>query len=162
MKNFREIREKTSTSSLEERKNLSYEVKDMKSAEFIKNELSSLVKANFDIKKKGSRYMISASPKTSQDEKIIRSFMDDAKIEMIKDEFVRGLMKSKMTNEDISLENFQGEIVEVKSDIATKIIDIHDTLNKDNQELFMEMIIYSQETLNQMISFCETYSGDNK
>lgn len=162
MKNFKQVREKANVVSVEESKHLSYSVKDMKSAELIKNELSSLIKADFEIKKKGSKYIIFIKPKTHQDERVVKSFMDDAKIEMIKDEFVRGIMKSKITNEDISLENSEGEEIVIESKFAEQIMEIHDILNRDNQELFMEMLVHSKETFDQMISFCETYSKKGK
>lgn len=162
MKNFKQIREKTNFATLDEKNRLSYSVKDAKTAEFIRKELSSLVKADFNIKKKGVNHVIDMSPKTSQDEKVIKSFMDDAKIEMIKDELVKELTRSKMTNEDACLKNFEEETVVIKPHQAEQIIEIHDTLNKDNQELFMEMLVHSKETFEQMISFCETYSKKGK
>lgn len=158
MKKFKDIREKISQVSIEEKNHLSYSVKDIKSAEFIKKELSGLVKADFEIKKKGSKHIITAMPKTSQDEKIIKSFMDDAKIEMLKDEVVRGLTRTRMTNENFVFESWDGGQVSISPSMSGKIMEIHDTLNRDNQELFLEMIVHSKETFDQMVNFCETYS----
>lgn len=158
MKKFKQLREKLNNFVLDEKNHLSYNMKDMKSAEFIKKELSGLVKADFEMKKKGSSYVLSISPKTSQDEKVIKSFMDDAKIDMLKDEFVRGIMKSNLTNEEISLVNSIGETVEISSGLSRKIVEIHDTLNRDNQELFMEMMVHSKDTFDQMVNFCESYA----
>ena len=158
MKKFKQLREKLNNFVLDEKNHPSYNMKDMKSAEFIKKELSGLVKADFEMKKKGSSYVLSISPKTSQDEKVIKSFMDDAKIDMLKDEFVRGIMKSNLTNEEVSLINSTGETVEISSGLSRKIVEIHDTLNRDNQELFMEMMVHSKDTFDQMVNFCESYA----
>lgn len=158
MKTFKNLREKINKFSLEEKNNLSYSVKDMKSADYIKKELSGIVKAEFEVKKKGTQYVINVIPKTPQDEKIVKSFMSDAKIEMLKENFVLGLNKVKITEELFSFENLMGETIQVTSDMSERIVEIHDTLNRDNQEVFMEMLVYSKETFDQMINFCETYT----
>jgi hypothetical protein len=31
-------------------------------------------------------------------------------------------------------------------------------LNRDNQELFMEMMVHSKDTFDQMVNFCESYA----
>ena len=101
MRNFKELRSKL-YSNLSEKKEMNYVVKDMKSAEFIRKELSGLVKAEFKLSKKGSEYQVNVIPKTPQDEKIVSSFMDDARIEMLKDEFIRGIHKTKEIGEELN------------------------------------------------------------
>lgn len=161
MRNFKELREKLSFVNISEKKEMNYIVKDSKSAEFIKNELSGLVKADIKTMKKGSNYELNIIPKTTQDEKVIKSFMDDAKIEMLKDNFVSGLRRVSELDENINMVTSLGETITITPNISSKIIQIHDTLNRDNQELFMEMLVHSSETFEQMKSFCETYA-DNK
>lgn len=161
MKNFKELREKLSPNNILEKKEINYVVKDAKSAEFIKNELSGLVKADFRVNKKGSKYHLNIVPKTDQDEKIVKSFMDDAKIEMLKDEFVRALTKVSGLGEEVSLETNLGETILISPKMSSRIIEIHDTLNRDNQEIFMEMLVHSSETFEQIKNFCETYA-ENK
>jgi len=158
MKNFKQLREKLSNFSLDEKNHLSYNMKDMKSAEFIKKELSGLVKADFDMKKKGSSYVLSISPKSTQDEKVVKAFMDDAKIEMLKDEFVRGVQKTRELGEEMEFTTFTGETVVLSPNTCSKIVEIHDTLHEENQEVFMDMLVHSSETFEQAKNFCETYS----
>jgi len=159
MKNFKQLREKLDH-NLSEKKDMNYVVKDMKSAEFLKNELSGLIKADFKISKKGSKYQINIIPKSSQDEKVIRSFMDDAKIEMLKDNFVIGMRKSIELGEDVEMETFEGEEVVLEPSLSRKIVEIHDCLHKDNQEIFMEMLVHSNESFEQVKDFCESYSNN--
>lgn len=161
MRNFKELRDKL-YSNLSERKEMNYVVKDMKSAEFIRNELSGLVKAEFKISKKGSEYQINVTPKTSQDEKIVSSFMDDARIEMLKDEFIRGIHKTREIRENIEFVTFSGETVTLTPENSSRIVEIHDTLHEDNQEIFMEMLVHSSETFEQATNFCETYAGNKE
>lgn len=159
MKNFKQIREKASSSlPLEEKNHLSFPVKDTKTSEYIKKELSGLVKAEFETEKKGSGYVLKITPSSRQDEDIVKSFMDDAKIEMLKDEFIRGFLKSSSSDESFEQRNFNDETVIIDSDQSKKIIEIHDTLDRENQEIFMEMIVHSKETFDQIVNFCETYS----
>lgn len=158
MKNFKQLREKVSVSSIEEKNHLSFQIKDMKTSEYIRKELSGLVKAEFDTQKKGSGYVLNITPSSPQDENIVKSFMNDAKIEMLKDEFIRGFLKSSSTNESFDQRNFSDETLSIDPDQSRKIIEIHDTLDRDNQEIFMEMIVHSKETFDQMVNFCETYS----
>lgn len=158
MKNFKQLREKIVQSDLSERKNLKYSMKDLKSAEFIRNEMSSLVKAGFKLNKVGTRYEVEISPKTDQDEKVVRSFMDDARIEMLKDEFIRSLNRSSSSGEEMIVNTMEEEQVSITPTISQKIREIHDTLNRDNQEIFMEMLVHSRETFNQVVNFCETFA----
>ena len=141
---------------------MNYVVKDMKSAEFIRNELSSLVKAEFKVSKKGTGYQINITPKTSQDEKIVSSFMDDARIEMLKDEFVRGINKTRNIGESLEFTTFMGDTVVLTPKNSSRIVEIHDTLHEDNQEIFMEMLVHSSETFEQATNFCETYAGNKE
>lgn len=157
MKNFKELRSKFHD-NLSEKKEMNYVVKDMKSAEFIRRELSGLVKAEFKMSKKGSEYQINIMPKTSQDEKIISSFMDDARIEMLKDEFIRGIHKTKEIGEQMELTTFMGDTVVLTPETSSKIVEIHDTLHEDNQEIFMEMLVHSSETFEQAKDFCQTHT----
>lgn len=158
MKNFKQLREKIVQSDLSERKNLKYSMKDLKSAEFIRNEMSSLVKAGFKLNKVGTRYEVEISPKTDQDEKVVRSFMDDARIEMLKDEFIRSLNRSSSSGEEMIVNTMEEEQVSITPTISQKIREIHDTLNRDNQEIFMEMLVHSRKTFNQVVNFCETFA----
>lgn len=158
MKNFKQLREKIVQSDLSEKKNLKYSMKDLKSAEFIKNEMSSLVKAEFKLNKVGTKYELEIIPKTDQDEKIVRSFMDDARIEMLKDEFIRSLHRSSSSGEEMIVNTMEEEQVSITPTISQKIREIHDTLNRDNQEIFMEMLVHSRETFNQVVNFCETFA----
>lgn len=157
MKNFKQLREKLYV-NLPEGKDMNYVVKDMKSAEFIKNELSGLVKADFKISKKGSEYQINVIPRTSQDEKVVRSFMDDARIEMLKNEFVRNVHKTRELGEEMEFTTFTGETVVLSPNTCSRIVEIHDTLHEENQEVFMDMLVHSSETFEQAKNFCETYS----
>lgn len=161
MRNFKELREKL-YSNLSEKKEMNYVVKDMKSAEFIRNELSGLVKGDFKISKKGSEYQINIIPKTSQDEKVVQSFMDDARIEMLKDEFIRGIHKTRQIGENLEFTTFTGDTVVLTPENSSKIVEIHDTLHEDNQEIFMEMLVHSSETFEQATNFCETYAGNKE
>lgn len=163
MKNFKQIREKTASPSvIDENNHMSFAMKDMKTAEFVKKELSGLVKAEFEASKKGSGYVLSVIPSSSQDARIVKSFMDDARVEMIKDEFVRVLMKSSSSDESLEVRNFNEDIIVVSSDQSRKIVEVHDSLNRDNQEVFMEMLVHSKETFDQVMNFCETYSTEGK
>ena len=157
MKNFKELREKFNN-NLHEKKDLNYVVKDMKSAEFLKNELSSLVKADFKINRKGSKYEINIIPKSTQDEKVVRSFMDDAKIELLKDNFVIGMRKSIELGENVEIQTLQGDGITLEPSLSSKIVEIHDCLHRENQEIFMEMLVHSTETFEQIKDFCESYS----
>jgi len=163
MKNFKQIREKTlGHSVIDEKNHMSFVMKDMKTAEFVKKELSGIVKAEFDTSKKGPNYVLNVMPSSPQDEKIVKSFMDDAKIEMIKDEFVRGLMRSSSSGEPVELSNFNEELLTITPDQSKKVVEVHDSLNKDNQEVFMEMLVHSKDTFDQVMNFCETYSTEGK
>jgi len=161
MKNFKQLREKISLVDISEKKEMNYIFKDLKSAEFIKKELSGLVKADYKLTRKGSKYHLNIVPKNNQDEKIILSFMDDAKIEMLKDEFIRHLNTANNFKENVEFETFLGEKITITSEKSKKIIEIHDSLQRENQEIFMEMMVYSSETFEQMNSFCESYA-ENK
>jgi len=158
MKNFKQLREKLSNFTLDEKNHLSYNMKDMKSAEFIKKELSGLVKADFDMKRKGSSYVLTVSPNTTQDEKVIKAFMDDARIEMLKNEFVRNVHKTRELGEEVEFTTFTGETVVLSPNTCSRIVEIHDTLHEENQEVFMDMLVHSSETFEQAKNFCETYS----
>ena len=161
MRNFKELRSKL-YSNLSEKKEMNYVVKDMKSAEFIRKELSGLVKAEFKLSKNGSEYQVNVIPKTPQDEKIVSSFMDDARIEMLKDEFIRGIHKTKEIGEELQFTTFVGDTVVLTPETSSKIVEIHDTLHEDNQEIFMEMLVHSSETFEQAKNFCQTYAGSKE
>lgn len=160
MKSFRDIREDSKVSShiVERNQSLSYVVKDRKNAEMVKKELEKFVRSKVEMEREGSSYVIVATPRNRNEEQIIRSFMDDAEIEMKKESFVNILLRSKMISENVSHSTVSGESIEITPDSVLKIIEIHDSLNEENQEIFMEMLLHSKETFDQAISFCETFS----
>jgi len=161
MKNFKQIREKVCSTEISEKNDLNYVVKDSKSADFIRKELSGIVKAEIKVNRKNSKYHLNIIPKTNQDEKIVKSFMDDANIEMLKDNFVKTLNRVSKLNESETVKTFTGEEVVVDSSVCAKIMNIHDNLERENQEIFMEMLVHSAETFEQAKNFCETYA-ENK
>jgi hypothetical protein len=159
MKSFRNIRENSRISSIIERNgSLSYVIKDRRNAEAVKKELEKFVRSKIELERDGNTFLITLIPRNKNEEQIIRSFMDDADIEIKKESFINSLIRSKMISENVSHVTASGETIDVTPEHALKIIEIHDSLNEENQEIFMEMLIHSKETFDQAISFCETFS----
>jgi hypothetical protein len=165
MKNFKEIKKSLDSHVvLERRETISARISDKRSAELLQKELTKFTsttrgpKADVTMEKSGSHYVVSVTPKTSADDKIIRSFMDDAGIELLKNEFISSLRKNIIEEESFLFSTQSGEEVLVTPAIGRKIAEIHDILNDTNQEMFLEMVIYSKDTFNQATSFCESYS----
>lgn len=160
MKSFRNIREDNKTSSyiVERNQSLSYIVKDRKNAEMLKKELEKFVRSKVEMEREGNSYVIVATPRNRSEEEIVRSFMDDAEIELKKESFVNTLLRSKMISENVSHNTISGESIQITPDNALRIIEIHDSLNEENQEVFMEMLLHSKNTFDQAISFCDTFS----
>ena len=158
MKKFKDLRETIKTVELSEKSDVSFETKDSKTAEMVKKELSKIVKADFKMNKSGSKYVVTVTPRSTSDERIVKSFLDDAEIETLKDEFISSLIRSKDIREEYTLKNSSGEEVTITPEISEKIVHIHDNLSRDNQEVFMDMLVHSRETFEQVVNFCESYS----
>jgi hypothetical protein len=165
MKNFKEIKKSLDSHVvLERRETISAKIRDQRSAELLRKELvkftssTSGPKADVSMERSGSYYIINVTPRTSADEKIVRSFMDDAGIEVLKNEFILSLRNSINKNESFLFSTYVGQEVLVTPEIARKVVEIHDTLNNINQEIFLEMIVHEKETFEQATSFCESYS----
>jgi hypothetical protein len=165
MKNFKEIKKSLDSHIvLERRETISAKIRDQRSAELLRKELlkftstTSGPKADVTMERSGSQYIINVTPKTPADEKIVRSFMDDAGIEVLKNEFISSLRNSIREDESFLFSTHSGEEVLVTPETGKRIVEIHDILNETNQEVFLEMVVHSKETFNQATSFCESYS----
>ena len=73
---------------------------------------------------------------------------------MLKNEFIHGVRKITETKNNFELTTFSGDVVVLDSETASKIVEIHDSLKEENQEVFMEMLVYSKETFDQVESLC--------
>lgn len=165
MKKFKEIKEKLNSQVvLERRDTVSVKIRDQRSAELLRSELSKFTsttggpKADIQMEKSGSHYVIHVTPKTTADEKLVKSFIEDAGLEVLKNEFISSMKNSIRENQSFLFNTSNGEEILVSPDTSKKIIEIHDTLNDVNQEVFLEMVIHGKETFEQAKSFCESYS----
>lgn len=165
MKRFKQIKENLDSQMvLERRDTISVRIRDQRSAELLRNELTKFTsstggpKAEIHMERSGSHYIVRVTPKTNADEKIVKSFIDDAGLEILKNEFIASMKNSIREDESFLFTTQSGEDVVVSPQVARKIVEIHDTLNDVNQEVFLEMVVHGKETFNQAASFCESYS----
>jgi hypothetical protein len=165
MKNFKQIKEKLESEFiLERRDSISVRIRDQRSAELFRKEILKFTtstggpKAEVHMERSGGQYVIEVTPKTVADEKIIKTFIEDAGLEVLKNEFITSMKNSIREEESFLFTTHEGDDVLVTPQISKKIVEIHDTLNDVNQEIFLEMIVHGKETFNQATSFCESYS----